>query len=157
MSETPPPTEGSPTPPEGTPPEITPGASAPQGSAPLPGSDAGDPVDVEKNKVFALLSYIGILVLVPILAAKESPFAKYHANQGLVLFLIEIAVCVVLGCGGLIAGHVPVIGPFAGCIGCVVWAVVWLAFVAYAILGIVNAVNGKMKPLPGFPAITLIK
>ena len=38
--------------------------------------------DVQNNKVMAVLSYIGILVLIPILAAKESPFARFHANQG---------------------------------------------------------------------------
>lgn len=46
--------------------------------------------DVQNNKVMAVLSYIGILVLIPILAAKESPFARFHANQGLILFLCEI-------------------------------------------------------------------
>src|SRR5471030_1450735 len=39
--------------------------------------------DVEKNKVFGILAYLGPLCLVPILVAKDSPFAKYHANQGL--------------------------------------------------------------------------
>ena len=40
-----------------------------------------DAEDAEKNKVMGILAYLGILVLVPILAAKDSPFAKYHANQ----------------------------------------------------------------------------
>ena len=38
------------------------------------------PEDVQNNKVFAILAYIGILVLVPIFAAKESKFARFHAN-----------------------------------------------------------------------------
>ena len=37
-----------------------------------------DPSDVEKNKVMGVLAYLGILVLIPILAAKESPFARFH-------------------------------------------------------------------------------
>ncbi|MBQ3610415.1 MAG: zinc ribbon domain-containing protein, partial [Bacteroidaceae bacterium] len=44
-----------------------------------------DKTDAEANKVMALLSYFGILVLVPIFAAKHSPFVRYHANQGVVL------------------------------------------------------------------------
>ena len=31
----------------------------------------------------AILAYFGILVLIPILAAKDSKFARFHANQGL--------------------------------------------------------------------------
>ena len=38
------------------------------------------------DKVFGILSYIGILWIVG-LAAGKTPFAKFHANQGLVLFL----------------------------------------------------------------------
>ena len=44
------------------------------------------------NKVMAILSYFGILVLIPIFAAKDDAFARYHANQGLVL-LIASAIC----------------------------------------------------------------
>ena len=43
--------------------------------------------DIEKNKVMAVLAYFGILVLIPIFAAKDSKFARFHANQGLVLAL----------------------------------------------------------------------
>lgn len=46
--------------------------------------------DVQNNKAMGILSYLGILVLIPILAAKDSPFARYHANQGLVLLLCEV-------------------------------------------------------------------
>ena len=44
-----------------------------------------DNQDIQNNKIMAILSYFGILVLVPILAAKESKFARFHANQGLIL------------------------------------------------------------------------
>lgn len=44
-----------------------------------------DPKDVEENKYVAALSYIFILFLVPLLLKKESPFAQFHAKQGLVL------------------------------------------------------------------------
>lgn len=41
-----------------------------------------DPRDIQNNKVMAILAYFGILVLIPIFAAKESKFARFHANQG---------------------------------------------------------------------------
>ena len=46
--------------------------------------------DINQNKVMAVLAYIGILVLVPLLAAPNSKYARYHANQGLLLFIAEI-------------------------------------------------------------------
>src|ERR1700677_782417 len=55
-----------------------------------------DPEDADKHKIFGIIAYLWILCLVPIFAAKESPFAKYHANQGLVLFLLEIVISISL-------------------------------------------------------------
>ena len=54
------------------------------------------------DKVFGILSYIGILWIVG-LAAGKTPFAKFHANQGLVLFLAEI----VIGIAGGILSVIP--------------------------------------------------
>jgi len=113
-----------------------------------------DPSDVEKNKIFAILAYLGILVLVPILAARQSPFARYHANQGLLLFLASL----VLYFGGAIVWVMATfVVHFLACLGMCVWPVVGIAVIVYAVIGIINAANGKMKPLPGFPEITLIK
>ncbi|MDD3679302.1 MAG: DUF4870 domain-containing protein [Candidatus Shapirobacteria bacterium] len=85
------------------------------------------------NKMIAVLSYIGILVLIPLLAAKDDEFAQFHAKQGLVLFLAALAV-------GLV-GMIPVLGwlvAFFGGIGCLVLSV----------MGIINVVNGERKQLP---------
>lgn len=101
-----------------------------------------DPQDVEKNKVIALLSYI--IFFLPYLAAKDSPFAMYHANQGLILLLTSIAINIV----GYI---IPVIGwfiliPFGN-----------LAILVLLVLGILNALNGQMKPLPLIGKYQIIK
>ena len=37
--------------------------------------------DVQTNKVFAILAYIGILVLIPIFAAPKSKFARFQAQS----------------------------------------------------------------------------
>ena len=95
-------------------------------------SDEMDPEDVEKNKVMAILAYIGILVLIPILAAKDSKFAKFHANQGLVLFLLAIVVSAL--------AKLNVIGWLFGIVDVVV--------VILAVVGIVYAAQGKAKELP---------
>ncbi|MFC1678387.1 DUF4870 domain-containing protein [Patescibacteria group bacterium] len=46
--------------------------------------------DVEENKTMAVLSYIWILCLVPLLAKRDSKFAQFHAKQGLIIFGMEI-------------------------------------------------------------------
>ena len=101
-----------------------------------------DPADIENNKVMAVLSYIWILFLVPLLAAKDSKFARFHANQGLVLFLAGIA-----------SGVVAVI-PILGWILSVVCSIVLTVLM---ILGIINAATGKAKELPIIGKISLIK
>lgn len=101
-----------------------------------------DPQDIEKNKAYAVLAYIGLLFLVPLLAAKDSPYARFHTNQGLVLFLLEVALNIVW--------VVPVLGWIAGVVG-------WIAVVVFAIMGIINAAQGECKPLPIIGEIELIK
>ncbi len=101
-----------------------------------------DPTDVEQNKVMAILAYI--LFFVPLLAAKESKFAMYHANQGFILFLAALCVNVV---GTVI--------PFIGWL--LLIPVGNLAVLVLAILGIMHAAGGKPAPLPLIGKFNLIK
>lgn len=98
--------------------------------------------DVEENKIYGILAYIGILFIVPLLAAKDSPFAKFHANQGAILFIAGVAVNVVW--------IVPVLGWIVGFFG-------WIAVLGLAVMGIINAANGKMEKLPLIGDFELIK
>ena len=69
-----------------------------------------DPADIKNNTVMGVLAYLGLLVFIPMFAAKESKFAQFHANQGLLLLILWIA-------SGVISwlGKIPVIGfLFAG-------------------------------------------
>ena len=97
---------------------------------------------MEKNKLMAAISYIWILFLVPLLAAKDDAFARYHANQGLVLFLVNIALYII--------SIIPFVGPILSAIG-------GIATLILMILGIINAVKGEMKPLPFIGGIQIIK
>lgn len=99
-----------------------------------------DQADIEQNKVMAIFAYLSWLVLIPIFAAKESKFARFHANQGLVLAIAEIICWVVLG----ILGNLP----FIGWIFSIVDGLFSLVCLIFAVIGIVNAANGKAKELP---------
>ncbi len=92
-----------------------------------------DQNDVQGNKVMAILAYLGILFLIPLLSAKESPFARFHTNQGLILFLFMFV------CG--ILAVIPVLGWIIAIVGYIFWIVC-------VVMGIINAAGGKMKPLP---------
>jgi len=107
--------------------------------------------DAEKNKVFGILAYLGILFLVPLLAAKDSPFAKYHTNQGLVLFVVWIATAIVLGILNVVLWTIGL-----GFIGSIL-SLVYLGFLVLAVLGIINAAQGKCVPLPVIGGIKLLK
>ena len=85
------------------------------------------------DNTIAVLSYLGILFLVPMLASKDNEFAQYHAKQGLTLFIAEIVTWVVF------------IIPF---IGWVVGGIAWVTWIVLSIIGIVNVLGNKKKPLP---------
>lgn len=114
-----------------------------------------DPDDAEKNKIFGIVAYLGILCLVPLVAVKNSAFAKYHANQGLVLFLTEIVIAIGLA---VLEGIFNFVLP-SGLIGIIdfIFSLIWLAPLALVVLGIINAAAGKCVPLPGIGGIKLLK
>jgi uncharacterized membrane protein len=112
-----------------------------------------DPEDVDKNKIFGILAYLWILCFVPIVAAPDSPFARYHANQGLVLFLTWIALGILNFAVGIVLAMLPA---FLGFIG-VVFGLLYLAPLGLLGYGIINAAMGKCVPLPVIGGIKLLK
>lgn len=62
-----------------------------------------DPADIEKNKTMAGLAYI--LFFLPLVASPDSPFGRFHANQGLVLLLFALI-------GSFVLSIIPIIGWF---------------------------------------------
>jgi len=101
---------------------------------PMPPLGANAP-DVAQNKGLAVLSYLGILVLIPILVGKQSGFTRFHANQGLVLFI-----------AGVIVGVLRVI--FSSWLATALLSLLSLGLLVLAIIGIINVVNGRRDQLP---------
>jgi uncharacterized membrane protein len=97
-------------------------------------------LDIEHNKVFAVLAYIGILFLVPLLAAPRSRFARYHTNQGIVLFLTFLVICFGL--------HTLAVVPIVNFMTIPAWAVLPAGGLVFMIIGIIHAASGEYKPLP---------
>jgi len=100
--------------------------------------------DIEQGKVMGVLSYLGILVLIPIFAARESKFARFHANQGLILCIAAIiygvAYSVLSTIVLAISWRLYFVVSLIGLVGVV--------FLVLAVLGIINVLNGRAKELP---------
>lgn len=107
--------------------------------------------DAETYKIFGILAYLGPLCFLPLISAKDSPYAKYHANQGFAVLVLWIAIMIV----------VEIIDHVFGLIG--FYALDWFFGLLYlipiglAILGIINAAAGKCVPLPLIGGIKLLK
>lgn len=103
--------------------------------------------DIAKNKGYAALSYLGILILIPLLTVKDSPYTKFHMNQGLVLLIASVAASTVYGVlngvGLDTLSHLV--------------SLLMLAIFVFRIIGIVYALTGKQKELPLIGQIKLIK
>ncbi len=89
-----------------------------------------------EQKVLSVLSYIGILFIIPLIASKDS-YVRYHVNQGIVYFIV-----------GIIAGIVSGVLAFIPYVGAIISAIISIALFVLFIIGIVNAAKGEEKPLP---------
>ncbi len=110
--------------------------------------------DIKDNKVLSVFAYLGILVLIPIFGASESPFARFHANQGLVLLIAEIAYGIL---NAVVSGISVALLGILGMLVSAILNILNLAFLALIIIGIINVINGKAKQLPVIGGITLFK
>jgi uncharacterized membrane protein len=113
-----------------------------------------DQRDAEDNKVMAILAYLGILFLVPLLAAKESPFARFHTNQGIILCILGIAISIVVSILVFIVVHISV---WLALLVNILSLVCYLGILILAIIGIVNAVKGEKKELPLIGKFSILK
>lgn len=105
-----------------------------------------DSVDIQKNKAYAVLAYLGFLVFVPLLAARKSPFARYHTEQGLLLFILSAAKGVAVRLLYELSYRM-FFEAFSVVIHVLDWAV-GIMLLVLAVFGIVQAVQGKAKELP---------
>ena len=84
-----------------------------------------------EGKIFAIISYLSILCIIPLVFKKDNPFVLKHSKQGLILFLGEVAVFII---------HI-ILGLWILKLGMFVLGV--LSFI-----GIVAVLNGQYLKLP---------
>ena len=103
-----------------------------------------DATDIERNRYMAVLAYLGILVLVPLLCARESPYARFHTNQGLVLCVAAI----IYSIASLVINAVVMTISWKLSFITMIPALAGIIFIVLAVIGIVNAVKGRTDDLP---------
>ena len=91
-----------------------------------PQTDPGAADDAQKNRDIAAVGYIWVLSVIVFFAKKESPFVRFHARQGIVLFILSI-----------ISWMIPLIGRY-----------IELVILALGVLGFLAAAQGQWKELP---------
>lgn len=82
-----------------------------------------------KQKLIAIMSYLSVLLFFPLNFFKKDEFAHYHAKQGVVMFILAIAI--------VFTFWIPVAG--------------WVFLLAYLVIwftGIINVLTGKCEPVP---------
>ncbi len=111
--------------------------SEPTVPPPPPAAPAGD----SSNKTLMLvLSYLGLLALIPFLVEKDDKEVQWHAKHGLVQFALFTIIWIVLGI---------ITSTGIGCIFVIAYPVVGLAWLAVTIMSIVKATQGKRFIIPG--------
>jgi len=90
-----------------------------------------------EDRTVAILAYItiiGFIIAIVMHGSKKTPLGTYHLRQALGLFITAV-------CCYFVLFIIPVIG----------WILIpfmTLAVVVFAVIGLIAAVNGQMKPLP---------
>ena len=90
------------------------------------------------RSVMLVLSYLGILALIPLLTEKGDREVQWHAKHGLVLLVAYLVLMVGVTIASFVIGFVGMLQ-----------IPLWLGYLVVIILGITNALNGKRFVIPG--------
>jgi uncharacterized membrane protein len=106
-------------------------------TTPPPPPSLATEVPASEDKTVAILSYltvIGFIVAVVLHGNKKTKLGTFHLRQALGLWVTAIASCVVLG--------------FIPFIGWILIPFVTLGIFILALIGLIAAAGGQMKPVP---------
>ena len=88
------------------------------------------PEEIESGKTMAIVAYL--IFFVPLLMddMKRNKFVMFHTEQAIVLFIVNILAAVL------------------GTITCGIGLILYIPWLIFLIMGIINAAGGKVTPLP---------
>ena len=127
-------------------PSVTPPPPPPGGSytppPPPPPAPPGGTAPSSDRTIMLVLSYVGILCLIPLLTKKDDPEVQWHAKNGTALFGAEVVLFILR----IMLIFIRI--PFLGCGVSVITCAIWLGFLAISIIAIMKAVKGERFRIP---------
>jgi uncharacterized membrane protein len=90
-----------------------------------------------------ILSYLGILALIPYLTKKEDADIHWHAKNGVGLLILDVVIMVLWWVIGIVLRN-----SCAGAIAAIIGCVIYLAIFALHIYCIIQAAGGKRPRIP---------
>jgi len=92
------------------------------------------------EKIMCMLAYL--IFFLPLIVIPNSDSGKFHANQGLLILLLSIALSII--------AMIPILGWIVGIFG-------WIFVVILIVMGMINANNMETKELPLIGKFRIIK
>ena len=89
--------------------------------------------EIQEAKFFAAVGYLSFLCFVPLLLKKKNDFAQFHGKQALVLFIMEMAACILK--------VVPTLGEL-------VFILAFVIFGLLSLIGILKVLMGEAWEMP---------
>jgi uncharacterized membrane protein len=108
----------------------------------------------DNTKLYSILSYIGILFLVGLIAEPGNSKARFHYNQGIVLCIAEVVLGILVA---ILSGIIFAISWQLYWLTGIISFIFWAGCIALSIIGIINANNGEEKRLPVIGNINILK
>jgi uncharacterized membrane protein len=99
--------------------------------------------EIQDGKTMAILAYI--FFLIPLLTSRDKKFAMYHTEQALILWIAFVVIYIAMWVLIFIVGK---ISSGLACVASFGMLVPWVAYIVLWIMGLLNAIGGKVKPLP---------
>ncbi len=117
-------------------PNAKPAADQKTTASKMPVPDAVEQPDI----LMCILSYFGILALIPFFVKKDDPFISWHARQGVLLMIASFV--------GYLALFVLMMIPFVGILAFLLTMAFGVGVIAISIMCIVQACQGNKWPIP---------
>jgi uncharacterized membrane protein len=109
-----------------------------------PPPSGGGQYQSPNRTIMLVLSYLGILALIPLLVEKEDPEVQWHAKHGIILAVAWIVLWIAV----TIISAVLSFAGIGAVLGCLLSLVIPIAILVIHILCIVKAINGEKFRLP---------
>lgn len=118
------------------------------GVPPPPPAHGPGPAPASDKTAMLVLSYLGLLALVPLLVEKEDKNVLWHAKNGLVIFAAFFIAFIGLWIITMILGFVPGLGCLFSIVSFIAGFGVSIGYIVLVIIGIMKAVKGERLIVP---------